>query len=168
MIVIKFIILILIFWTCTRIGLKIANKYVVRANNLKQMKKSLKILEAKITYTYDMLQDLFFDIADKVKGPVGLIFKKTGYRMDVEFAGEAWENTIDECDFFTKEDKEALKSLGKLLGSTDMSGQLNQINLVNCFLDEQIKEATVLKEKNTAMYRKLGVIVGLGITIVLM
>ncbi len=168
MVVVKFIILILIFWTCSQIGMKIANKYVVRANNLKQMKKALKILEAKITYTYDMLPDLFFDIANRVKGPVGNIFKRTAARMDVEFAGEAWEYMVDECNSFTKEDKDALKSLGKLLGSTDINGQLNQLSLVNCFLDEQIKEATALKEKNTTMYRKLGVIIGLGITIVLM
>lgn len=167
MVVIKFIILILIFWTSTQIGMKIANKYVVRANNLKQMKKAIKILEAKITYTYDMLPDLFFEISEKIKGSVGAVFRKAGKKMEVEFAGEAWENSIDECESFTKEDKEALKSLGKLLGSTDIQGQLNQLSLVNCFLDEQIKEATILKDKNTALYRKLGVIIGLGITIVL-
>ena len=167
MIVIKFIILILIFWTSTQIGMKIANKYVVRANNLKQMKKAIKILEAKITYTYGMLPDLFLEISEKINGPVGIVFRKAGLKMEVEFAGEAWENSIDECDSFTREDKDALKSLGKLLGSTDINGQLKQLNLVNCFLDEQIKEATLLKDKNTALYRKLGVIVGLGIMIVL-
>ena len=167
MIVLKFIILILIFLTCTRIGMKIANKYVVRANNLKQMKKAIKILEAKITYTYDMLPDLFFEISEKVNGAVGSVFKKAGLKMEVEFAGEAWENSLDECDYFTKEDKDALKSLGKLLGSTDMHGQLKQLSLVNCFLDEQIKEATLLKDRNTSLYRKLGVIIGLGIMIVL-
>lgn len=166
MVIIKIFLLIMIFWTSTQIGMKIANKYVVRSNNLKQMKKALKILEAKITYTYDMLPDLFIDISNKIKGPVGEVFKKTGARMDVEFAGEAWENTIEECYVFTNEDKEALKSLGKLLGSTDMNGQLNQISLVNCFLDEQIKEANKLKDKNTTLYRKLGVIIGIGITIV--
>ncbi|MBR2705173.1 MAG: stage III sporulation protein AB [Clostridia bacterium] len=167
MVVVKFIILILIFWTSCQIGMRIAGKYVVRANNLIQMKKALKILEAKITYTYDMLPDLFFDISNRIKGPVGNIFRNTAARMDVEFAGEAWECTIDDCDVFTEEDKDALKSLGKLLGSTDVQGQINQLNMVNCFLDEQIKEAIALKEKNTTMYRKLGVIIGLGITIVL-
>ena len=168
MIFIKVIILISIFWTISQIGMKLAKRYVARANNLKQIKKALKILEAKITYTYDMLPDLFYEIASRVKGPAGELFKHTGDRMQLEFAGEAWENAIDRCEMdLTIEDKETLKTLGKLLGTTDISGQLNQLSLVNCFLDEQIKEATDSKNKNSTMYRKLGIIVGLAVTIVL-
>lgn len=97
------------------------------------------------------------------------MFEKAGAKMSVEFAGEAWENAIDEMDLaLTKDDRDALKSLGKLLGSTDMPGQLKQIALVNAFLDEQIKEATESKNKNAAMYRKLGVIVGVAVVIVLL
>lgn len=168
MIFIKVIILISIFWTISQIGMKLAKRYVARANNLKQIKKALKILEAKITYTYDMLPDLFYEIASRVKGPVGELFKHTGDRMQLEFAGEAWENAIDRCEIeLTMEDKDTLKTLGKLLGTTDIEGQLNQLSLVNCFLDEQIKEATDSKNKNSTMYRKLGIIVGLAVTIVL-
>jgi len=88
--------------------------------------------------------------------------------MNVEFAGEAWEKCIEMSNLeITNEDKEALKSLGKLLGSTDMQGQLNQINMVDCFLNDQIKEAVREKEKNAILYRKLGIIVGLAVVIVL-
>lgn len=168
MIFLKIIILILIFWTISQIGIKVASKYVTRANNLKQIKRALKILEAKIVYTYDMLPDLFYEISIKIKGVVGELFKNAGDRMQVEFAGEAWENAIDNCEIeLTGEDKDTLKTLGKLLGTTDIQGQLNQLDLVNCFLDEQIKEATSSKEKNSTMYRKLGIIVGLAVTIVL-
>ena len=66
-----------------------------------------------------------------------------------------------------EEDKEALKSLGKLLGSTDISGQVNQLKLVNIFLDEQIRDAATSREKNEKMYKKLGIIVGLAVVIVL-
>ncbi|MBQ3409434.1 MAG: stage III sporulation protein AB [Clostridia bacterium] len=98
----------------------------------------------------------------------GELFRKTGEQIGVEFAGEAWENCVDKSNIsLTNEDKEALKSLGKLLGKTDMQGQLKQLSLVNCFLDEQIKEATIEKEKNSTLYKKLGVIVGLAVVIVL-
>ncbi|MBQ3409435.1 MAG: hypothetical protein IJH12_09560 [Clostridia bacterium] len=70
MVWIKFIMLISIFGTISKIGVKVANKYEVRADNLRKIKKALKILEAKITYTYEMLPDLFFEIADKIKGEV--------------------------------------------------------------------------------------------------
>lgn len=88
--------------------------------------------------------------------------------MEVEFAGDAWEKSIDESKIMLKnEDKDALKSLSKLLGSTSMQGQIQQLHLVNSFLDEQIKEASIAKDKNAMLYRKLGIIVGLVIVIVL-
>ncbi len=88
--------------------------------------------------------------------------------MNIEFAGEAWEKCVDESNLsLNNEDKEALKSLAKLLGNTDINGQLSQINLVNNFLDEQIKDATEAKLKNEKLYKKLGIIVGLAVVIVL-
>ncbi len=70
MLIIKTIILVVVFATISRIGIKIANTYTVRANNLKQIKKGLKILEVKIAYTYDQLPDLFLEISKKIKGDV--------------------------------------------------------------------------------------------------
>lgn len=88
--------------------------------------------------------------------------------MNLEFAGEAWEKCIDESNLsLNNDDKDALKSLAKLLGNTDINGQLSQIHLVNNFLEEQIKDAIEAKVKNEKLYKKLGVIVGLAVVIVL-
>lgn len=168
MIIIKATMLILVFGTISTIGLRIANSYKVRARNLKQIKKALNLLEAKITYTYEQLPDLFLEISKKVSGDVGELFFDISRYMELEFAGEAWEKCIDKSNLYlSSDDKEALKSLGKLLGKTDINGQLSQLHLVNNFLDVQIKEATESKEKNESMYKKLGVIVGLAVVIVL-
>lgn len=70
MVFVKLIMLAFVFGTISSIGVKIANTYVARANNLRQIKKGLKILETKITYTYDMLPDLFAEISEKIKGDV--------------------------------------------------------------------------------------------------
>ena len=67
-----------------------------------------------------------------------------------------------------EEDKSILKNLSKLLGQTDMEGQVNQINLTTAFLDEQIEKAEKERAKNEKMYRTLGMIVGLAIVIILM
>ena len=66
-----------------------------------------------------------------------------------------------------KEDINSIKPLGKLLGKTDIDGQVSQIKLVYEFLEEQIKDATEEKIKNEKMYQKLGAIVGLVMVIVL-
>ena len=53
------------------------------------------------------------------------------------------------------EDKEVLKGLSKLLGKTDINGQINEIKLVSNFLDTQIQIAQKEKEKNEKMYKTL-------------
>lgn len=168
MLVVKCFLLIGVFSTSTIIGCKISKKYVDRADNLKKIKKGLYIFETKIEYTYDLLPDIFLEISKKIKGECGKIFYEVSKNMEVEFAGEAWDKAIDNSNlFFTIEDKEALKSLGKLLGTTDVDGQVRQIKLVNNFIDMQIKEAELQKNKNEKLYKKLGIIVGFAVVIVL-
>ena len=67
---IKFVMLALVFGTISRIGIKMGAAYTARVDNLKKIKKALNILETKITYTYDMLPDLFKDISNKIGGDV--------------------------------------------------------------------------------------------------
>jgi stage III sporulation protein AB len=55
----------------------------------------------------------------------------------------------------TQKDKDILKDLGKLLGQTDIDGQISQIKLVSNFLDIQIEEANKEKMKNQKLYRTL-------------
>jgi len=82
-------------------------------------------------------------------------------------AGDAWNKAIDTNILnIVEEDKNILKNLSKLLGATDLQGQISQIDVTSSFLEEQIKKAEKEREKNEAMYRKLGMIIGLTIVIV--
>ena len=88
--------------------------------------------------------------------------------MNFFSAGDAWNKAIDtDILNINLEDKNVLKNLSKLLGATDLEGQLSQIEMTSNFLDEQIKKAEKEREKNESMYRKLGMIIGLGIVIIL-
>ena len=168
MLVLKIVMLFAVFGTISTIGVKISNRYTERANNLKQIKKALNIFETKIMYTYEPIPDVFLEISKKIKGDVGKLFWDASRIMSLDFAGDAWEKSLNNSNIMLLEDdKEALRSLGKLLGSTDIDGQLSQIRLVNGFLNEQIKEAIEQKNKNETMYKKLGIIVGLAVVIVL-
>ncbi len=168
MLVLKIVMLFAVFGTISTIGVKISNRYTERANNLKQIKKALNIFETKIMYTYEPIPDVFLEISKKIKGDAGKLFWDASRNMSLDFAGDAWEKSLNNSNIMLLEDdKEALRSLGKLLGSTDIDGQLSQIRLVNGFLNEQIKEAIEQKNKNETMYKKLGIIVGLAVVIVL-
>ena len=60
------------------------------------------------------------------------------------------------CEFITS-----------VIGKTDIERQISEIKLVNNFLDIQIKDAEEEKNKNEKMYRTLGIVAGMTITILL-
>lgn len=88
--------------------------------------------------------------------------------MESKSAGDAWNSSLDTTVTNMKEDDIGIiKNLGRLLGKTDIEGQLNEIKLVNNFLDTQIRTAEDEKNKNEKMYRTLGIVAGMTITILL-
>ena len=81
---------------------------------------------------------------------------------------EAWEKEIKESDnSLSKEDIEILLSIGKVLGTTDVEGQINQIILAEELIENKIKEAEIEKAKNAKLYRMLGTSAGLTLAIIL-
>ena len=88
--------------------------------------------------------------------------------MKIENASIAWEKSIEEYDGnLTKEDKQVIKNLSRLLGATDLEGQISQIEVTENFLENQIRQAQEEKNKNEKLYKKLGSTIGLAIVIIL-
>lgn len=170
MYIIKFILLFILFCTSTIIGILISKKYSTRVRILKDLKEALNIFEVKINFSVETIHEIFNEIAKKFNNAVGKIFvgtvnNITGKNMP---AGIAWESSVEaNSDCLKKEDIDSIKTLGKLLGKTDLEGQISQIKLVSSYIERQINDATDEKNKNEKMYQKLGAIVGLVIVIVL-
>lgn len=165
---IKILIYSCIFLTCSVIGILKSQKYVYRVNELKEFKNALNMFKTKIKFTYEPIPEIFEQIAGSINPCIGSIFKIASNNMKFCPAGDAWSRAVDtDLLNINLEDKKILKDLSKLLGATDIQGQLSQIEVTSNFLDEQIKKAEKEKEKNEGMYRKLGMIIGLGIVIIL-
>lgn len=166
---IKILIYSFIFLTCSIIGILKSQKYAYRVNELKEFKNALNMFKTKIRFTYEPIPEIFSQISNTINPNIGSIFKIASYNMKFCAAGEAWNKAMDtDILNINLEDKNILKDLGKLLGATDIEGQLSQIEVTSNFLDEQIKKAEKEREKSEKMYRKLGIIVGLGIVIILL
>lgn len=87
--------------------------------------------------------------------------------MKDKSAGEAWNEGIETVNSnMTLEDKSTLKNLGKLLGKTDLEGQISEIRLVTDLLNTQIELAEIDRRKNEKMYKTLGGIIGLTLVII--
>ena len=114
--VFKFLILMLIWASSTAIGILISKKYVNRVIELKEIKNALNMLETKIKFTYEPLQDIFNQIAESMTNNTARIFEMACREMRTMSAQKAWEYGIDNALLnLNKEDTNVLKELGKLL-----------------------------------------------------
>ncbi len=156
MLIIKFTSLIMILILSSYVGIIISNKYKNRVLELKEIKKALNIFETKIKYTYEPIPDIFTEISANLNDRVAKIFKNASNKMSTTTAKEAWIEAVSESkNSMTKEDIDVIKGLGKLLGKTDITGQVSQIELTDKFVDSQIEKAQHEYEKNEKLYKTL-------------
>lgn len=166
--VIKYLELFLILSASTYIGILISKKYLNRVKDLKEMKNALNIFATKIKFTYEPIPQIFKEISEKVKPNIANIFLLASNKMENINAGEAWIQALEESNTnMTREDMETLKNLSNLLGKVDIDGQVNEIQLVETFLDTQIELAEDEKNKYVKMYKTLGVTIGVAVVIIL-
>lgn len=154
--IIKAFSLIIILLLSSYLGITISNKHKKRVMELKEIKKALNIFETKIKYTYETIPDIFFEISGNLIYNISYIFKTASQKMRYVTAKEAWGQAVDCANTnMTKEDIDVVKDLGKLLGKTDIDGQISQIELTDKFIDVQIEKARKEYEKNEKLYKTL-------------
>lgn len=164
----KYILLIGIFVLSTSIGMLISKFYGNRVIELKEFKNILNIMKTKMKFTYEPLAEIFKLIAKDNQTNVEKIFGQMANKIEYCQVREVWENCIQEADISIKqEDKDILKKLGKMLGQTDIDGQISEIEVTEEFLNMQIEKAEEEKKKNQKMYKTLGVVAGLIFCIIL-
>lgn len=164
----KIILGIAVIACSTQIGILLSKKYVYRLDELDEIKNNFKIMENKIKYTYEPLEDIFSEVAELSSFSIKELFIRTSQNIKQKGAEKAWKDEIKSADLsLKKEDKNILKEFGNLLGKTNKEGQINQIQFVNTLLDRQIEKAKEDKSKNETVYKKLGLIFGIGIVVVL-
>lgn len=170
MVFIKYILIFFIFIISTKIGNIYSKKYVKRVEELEQIDNLLNIFKSKIKFTCQTIKEIFEQISKDNENVIGQIFSKTNEYMEKDTAKNAWEKALDEQIVKTslkKQDIDTIKTLGKMLGNTDVEGQISQIELTQNLLKEKIEEAQKEKIKNAKLYNNLGVGVGLAIVIIL-
>ena len=176
MLIFKIMCLATILIICIGIGFNISAKYTSRVNGLKKMLRALNIFEEKIKFTYEPIPNIFEELGDNFSNSknenendyVGEIFSRASLNMKTMHAGEAWENAIDSVNTnFSKEDINIIKGLAKMLGKTDLDGQVSEIRLTKQFINTKIEEAEIEKQKNSKLYKTLGATIGLATVILL-
>lgn len=169
--IIKYTILIILLLSSSYMGVLISQKYRNRVKELKELKSALAIFATKIKLTYEPIPQIFEELGNKknTNAPnITNLFKIANKKMEELPAGEAWLEALEIGNTnLKKEDIEIVQGLGSLLGKVDLEGQINEIQLVDNFLNAQIEKAEEEKKKSEKMYKILGITAGLAIVIIL-
>ena len=167
MIIIKYICLILIFLTSSKIGFIKSKNLKKRVEELNKIESSFNFFKTKIEYTNDVIEDIFKQISSIIYNNRANIFLNTIDKKDNKRLFESWSTSLEENLFLKEDDKELLKIFGKNLGKLDKKGQVFQLDEVISLIKKQIQNAEEEVKKNEKMYKSLGTIIGAVIVIIL-
>ena len=166
MVFLKTINLIGIFFICSYIGIMKAKTYENRVFELSQFQNALSMFKSKIEFTYEPLKNIFEDISNVIYKNKDNIFSLTIKENKEIYT--SWCESIDNLKTnFDYEDKQIIKMFGKLLGKTDIKGQVNEICLTQNLIEKQLQKAEIEKNKNVKLYKTMGIVFGIGICIIL-
>ena len=123
--IIKYCMLFLIFIVSALIGKYISQKYKDRLEELEEIKNALNIFKSKIKFTYEPIPEIFGEISKNTNYNISKLFKQATENMQDGTASLAWEIAVDDFSGnLNKEDKQAIKTLSKLLRSNWCRGTI--------------------------------------------
>ena len=156
-----------IFLLCIYIGYYKAKLCEERVIELQKFLSGIMVFKNKVEFTYEPINCIFEDISNLIYGNKENVFRVVQNNKENIDINALWENAADKIVNINNEDKEIIKMFGKLLGKTDIKGQLGQIELATKLIEKQIEKAEIEKNKNFKVYKAMGMITGIGICIIL-
>lgn len=170
--ILKLIGIILVLFASYTIGKSLSNEIITRLNDIRKVKLCLQILEKEISFLNNSLP-VALQKAGETRSNVGKIFNECGVILNSRqglCADEAWNMSIEKFFKHTSlndEDKGIMSGLSKLLGSYDTENQINNIKIVYDQFCVQEKKAEELVNRDVKLYKKLSVLGGLAIVVLL-
>ncbi len=163
---------IIVLAGCTMFGYFLSSNLSERPAELRKLIGHFQMFENSICYLTELLYEAFGKISKTCDDAVTGIFKDTVSNLsNAEMpASLAWERAVKKNINRTsliKEDESILISFGKMLGNSDLDGQLKNIRLTIGQLEIQVKKAEEKRKKSELMFRRLGILVGSAIVIIL-
>jgi stage III sporulation protein AB len=158
---------------CSLLGYVFSRDCVRRPQQLRELQNLLQIFENHITYLSMPLIEAFTLVGQAGGTEAAILFKLAAEKLSQKScfsASEAWEAAVKEGRKHTAlnhEDESILLIFGRMLGSSDLEGQLKNIELAKTQLKMQEQKAEDNRKKNEKMYKGLGVLGGLAIVIIL-
>ena len=144
--IMKYCMLFFIFTSSVLIGKYISKQYSYRLKELEEIKNALNIFKTKIKFTYNPIPEIFNEISKTTNTNISKLFREAKEKMKNRTASIAWEEAVEEMESnLKKEDKQAIKTLSKLL----RNNRYRRTNKPN-----RINREFFRKANNTSIRRK--------------
>ena len=164
---IKTLILIAIICVCGYIGYLKSIKYQNRLEEQKAFFNLIQTIKSKIEFTATPIQEILneYQAPKSLQNFIKIVLQNLAEQQTLE---QSCQNALNQStNDLTKEDKQIITNLTKQLGTTSKQDQLNYLTQTLMLLNRQIEEATIQKNKNLPLHRKLGLLAGLTLAILL-
>ena len=164
----------IVILSCTFLGFILSTDCRKRPQQLRELQSMLQMFENQISYLSDVISEAFDRISKVGGSEIRIFFSKTVEMLREErtlTASQAWERAVRQNikkTSLNQEDEEVLVAFGKILGSSDLEGQIKNIRLTLGQLKLQEEKAEESRSKNENMYRSLGILGGIAVVIVLL
>lgn len=158
----------------TAIGFSFGRDLANRLSGLRELERAADILKAEMQYAGTPLQEIFREMGKRTASPFGDFFTKTADAMDRrngKTLGKIMEEEAAECladTGLTKSDRAQLVRLGERLGYLDVQMQMMVIERYKEELKRERKEAEEEYRQKGRVYRCLGFLGGVFLTLLLL
>lgn len=164
----------MIILTTSCIGFYYSKMDYYRLQELLNLKKALVMLSSEIEYAANPLPIAMEEIAARIDGVIQkmlLNFSKKLKKCRNTAIEEMWSEVVRSYvngSYFNGKDRVEIESFGKTLGYLDKVMQLRNIQLTLQYVDEQIEYIYSHQHAKAKLYRNIGILSGIMITIVLL
>lgn len=154
-------------------GFLLSNDFIKRINCMEKFYNSLIMLKGEISYNNSGIKCAIENISQNDDSLIGRFYKKV---LEVFQDGntsikEAWnisaEDILKKEHILKNEDITLIAELGLTIGVTDRETQINNINYIMEKAKTLISGLMEIKEEKCKIYKMLGVVAGMFITIII-
>lgn len=152
----KLLLCIVIVLCSTLVGFSFSTKLFARKTVLESFVVELKNAKTKMRYSSNELYKIFENN-----------FMNYNFCENIPFDKQWNEMLKMYSDVLSKTDIKLLSDIGKSIGTSDLNGEISNIDMYITLLDAQISYSQKCIETKSGVYRTLGLSLGLALAIIL-
>ncbi|MBC5786573.1 stage III sporulation protein AB [Clostridium facile] len=134
---------------------------------LAQSVELVECMKAEIRYSGKEIQQMIHEFGKSSQFQQLPFLKECDQKMDQgEPFPSAWKTALEQSNqHFQQQDLEQIASLGRILGASDVEGQLSSLELISQNLQHYLQQSEEFAHSKGKLYRSLGILTGIAVAI---